>query len=347
MRTTKSITFSRPAQAVLLSYVSSILFSLIALQATALTTTTENPVHCAFTPHLSCTDVQSGTPLWNNSHYSDPDNFSSTQSQLFISHSTTSSSYDLYSGQQIWQISSQSDTHYFYPILSGNSVYLARSDGVLEKRQADSGHLIWSRNLSDGWVYPPLIQHDLIITGGQNRTIWVLNEQTGKTLDSLALSQELVAPLFQQNEQFIGSTFDGKLSAFHFDRQSGKTEATWQVQLDAPAFSYVADSEHFIAADMGGTLSSLIPESGQIRWQYTAHQNALFWNTLYRGNLLSLGESGSLSILDINTGEPQKHLQFDHQYIQAPIVQGEHIALYDTTGAVQHLTPDALSANKG
>jgi outer membrane protein assembly factor BamB len=93
---------------------------------------------------------------------------------------------------------------------------------------------------------------------------------------------------------------------------------------------------------MGGNLSSIDIETGHIRWQKTVHQNALFWNVFYKQNLISLTESGSLNILDIESGQLQNSLQLDHQYIQAPIVHGDTVALYDITGAVQYINPDTL-----
>ena len=343
----KFIQSSRLARAVFLGYLTSLLLMPLAAQASAPPGIVSNPVNCTYSPHLSCVDSQSGEAMWHNLRYSDPDIFSIGHDQLYISHSTTSSSYDLRSGAQIWQVSSDSNALYFYPVLAGNDIYLARSDGILEKRRADSGEIIWSRSLADGWVYPPLIQQNHIITGGQNRIIWVLDTRTGMTRDSVTLDQELVAPLFEISNRFVSSTFDGQLRAFHIAPQSDRIEAVWQIQLDAPAFSYLSDSEHFVAADMGGQLHSLNPETGQLRWRKTVHQNALFWNTLYRKSLISLTESGSLAILDIDSGKLKKQMQFDRQYIQAPIVQGDRITLYDITGAVQHLSSNVLSGGKG
>jgi outer membrane protein assembly factor BamB len=310
--------------------------SLVTLPANA------NSVSCAFAPHLTCSDAQSGKVLWHDARYSDPENFAIERSQLYISHSTTSSSYDAYTGTPAWQVISDNDAHYFYPVVRGESVYLARSDGTLEKRQAASGKMIWSRSMANGWVYPPLIRQDKIITGGQNRKIWVLDSQSGKTDKTVLLNQELVAPLFQVGELFIASTFDSQLNAYSINLESGEIEPVWQTKLSAPAFSYLTDSRYLIAVDMGGNLSSVDIETGRIRWQKTVHQNALFWNVFYKQSLISLTESGSLNILDVENGQLQNSLQLDHQYIQAPIVHGDTVALYDITGAVQHINPDTL-----
>ena len=347
MRTMKIILASRSAYAVFASYACTLLLTLLTVQATASPAEDTSAVNCSFSPHLSCVDARDGKTLWQNARYSDPDKFSLNQTQLYISHSTTSSSYALKTGAQIWQTSSGSSAHYFYPVLADDTIYLARSDGFLEKRRADSGALIWSQKLAEGWVYPPIIQKNRIITGGQDRIIWVLDRQTGQTLERITLDQELVAPLFEVNDLIIGSTFDGWLSAFKVDIAGDRLKPVWKAHLDAPAFTYLSNARYFVAADMGGTLHSLDPETGHLRWQQTVHQNALFWNTFYRQSLISLTDSGSLTILDIESGVLQNKLQFDRHYIQAPNIQGGNVTLYDTTGAIQHLTPGILPDDLG
>ncbi len=49
-------------------------------------------------------------------------------------------------------------------------------------------------------------------------------------------------------------------------------------------------------------------------------------------------DSDSLTILNTDSGELRKHLQFDRHNIQGPVVQGDKVDLYDITGVVQHLT---------
>ncbi len=326
--------------------LSSFLFSIVSgsCAAFSIASTVENfdTVHCAYTPYLSCTDTQTGETLWRKSLYSDPDSFVVRQSQLYVSHSTHSSSYDLRTGKQIWRASTDSDAHYFYPVTSGENTFLARTDGILEKRKADSGKIVWSRALANGWVYPPLIQQNKIISGGQNRIIWVLDNETGQTLDSFALQQELTAPLFQTNSGFVASTFDGRLSAYRLNLKTGKAEPGWQARLESPAFSHLSDTRYLVTADMGGKLSSFDPETGRLRWQKSVHRNALFWNMLYQQSLISLTESGSLMILDTQSGQLLKEMQFDHRYVQAPVIQGDQVALYDISGAVEHLNPKSL-----
>ncbi|MCP4008809.1 MAG: PQQ-binding-like beta-propeller repeat protein [Proteobacteria bacterium] len=335
----------RAAHILLLSFLSSIASGSFAVFTVASTVENFDTAHCAYTPYLSCTDTQTGETLWHNSLYSDPDSFVVRQSQLYVSHSTHSSSYDLRTGRQTWRASTDSDAHYFYPVISGENVFLARTDGMLEKRQADSGKIIWTRALANGWIYPPLIHQNKIISGGQNRTIWVLDSKTGQTLDSFALQQELVAPLFQTKNGFVASTFDGRLSAYRLNLKTGKAEPVWQARLENPAFSYLSDSRYLVTADMSGKLSSFDPETGRQRWQKSVHRNALFWNVLYQQSLISLTESGSLMILDTQSGKLQKQMQFDHRYVQAPVIQGDRVALYDITGAVEHLNPESLPLN--
>ena len=342
MRTNEKHHSPHPTRAKMLRAVWLTLFALLLPRAAIASTVNNASISCVFSPHLSCSDTQSGELLWQKPRYSDPDDFAINHSRLYISHSTSSTSFALRTGEPVWRVSSGSDAHYFFPVISGSSVYLARSDGILEKREAASGALIWSKSLASGWVYPPHIQQNLIVTGGENRKIWVMDSLSGQIRDIITLKQELVAPLFQVGDTFIASTFDGQLNAYKLDPENNQAEPLWQTKLGAPAFAYLSNSEHLVAVGMGGKLSSINPKTGHIQWQRTVHQNALFWNVLYQKSLLSLTESGALSLLDLNNGQLQQQMQFKKRYVQAPIVRGKQIALYDINGAVKHLTPETL-----
>jgi outer membrane protein assembly factor BamB len=321
------------------AYLGSGLIAIIYLSASA---AFADSVDCAYTPHLSCRDAQTSVVLWENPSYSDPDKFAVGDTHLYISKNTTSTSIDVSTGTPQWQVETGSDASYFYPTLSGNAIYLARTDGIVEKRSANSGTLIWSRRLADGWVYPPIVQQNKVITGGQDRIIWVLDASSGEIRNQITLDQELVAPLFEVAGLVIASTFDSRLNAFQIDSHSSNVQTLWTTQLGAPAFSYLNESQNLITADMGGNLSSIDPATGAIRWQQSVHQNALFWNTFDHQTLFSLTESGSLKILDADTGILQKNLQLEHQYIQAPIIQGDSVALYDTNGVLQRIALHTL-----
>ena len=312
----------------------------LGLFSNSLSAATDDSVQCIFSPHLVCS--AQGNILWSKIDFDDPTPIVLNSDRVFISQSNSAYSYDARSGKQIWEIQSQNDARYFYPVVTGKHVYLARSDGNLEKRLHQTGELIWSKTLGSGWVYPPVTIDRKVITAGQDRTIWILDEQTGKPQTQITLDQELVTPLIQVAQQFIASTFDGKVSAYTLNRPT----ANWQTQLYAPVFSYDTDGENLITADMGGTLSAIDLKTGEIKWQQTVHHNALFWNLVQQQTLYSLSASGTLNILDVNSGKRRGRLEFAQQFAQAPIVQNDSIVLIDTKGSKQTVSFDELNGSQ-
>ncbi len=299
-------------------------------------------IHCDFTPWLSCRLSASSEALWHEKKYSDPTRLVINAGKLYISNSTRVTSHDLRSGQVIWQRSSSNDASYFYPVLDGQWLYLARSDGNLEKVSAASGQLAWSRHFGSGWIYPPLVQDERLVTGGQDRVLRLLDTRNGSELYRIELDQELVAPLFPAGTLLIASTFDGQLQAWHIDPKQGNLNKLWSTRLATPAFSFNHGSGSLIAADMGGTLHSIDPGNGDTNWQQRVYHNALYWNILDDQRLISLGESGVLNILDMHTGGRRHTLQLPGRYDQAPVVRGQRLVLYDQTGTAQRVTAGEL-----
>ncbi len=303
-------------------------------------------VDCVFSPHLVCSD--NNKILWSDTRFTDARPIAIDKNHLYISQNNSAFSFNIVSGKPIWQISVKADVRYFFPVVdssinNSSYVYLARSDGVLEKRLAKSGKIIWSKLLGKGWVYPPVILKDKIVTGGKDRKIWMLDNQTGNVQTTITLNQELVAPLTLAGNHIIASTFDSQLSAY----QLGSHKPVWQTAISAPGFiTKIQSDDLIITSDMGGSISAVENKTGKIRWQIKLHNNAQFWNTLHQQKLYSLSESGKLNILDANSGKLQDSLQFDGQFAQPPIVQGELLALFDTSGSVQRIPFDSLDKSQ-
>ncbi len=290
------------------------------------------PVNCVFSPHLICSDKHK--IKWSDQRFTDARPITIDNKHVYLSDSNSAYSFDAESGKSLWKINAKGDTHYFFPVVDESSLYLARSDGVLEKRQTESGKSIWSKSLDKGWVYPPVVLNDRVITGGQDRKIWLLDNQMGNVQSTIILNQELVAPLIVVDNRIIASTFDSQLSAY----QIGSNKPVWKTSLAAPAFASQSYSNNLIiAADMSGSVTAVDSKTGDIHWQKKLYNNARFWNALHQQTLYSLSESGKLNILNANTGELQDSMQLDGQFAQPPIVQVDSLALFDTSGSVQHI----------
>ncbi len=292
------------------------------------------PTQCTFSPYLKC--AAQGITLWGNPQIKEPTPIVSGNSHIYLSQNNTVLSIEARTGKFAWKAHAGDETRYFQPVIDADYVYLARTDGNLEKRHKRSGNLLWSRTIGSGWIYPPIATGKSLITAGQDRMLWILDAHTGAIQEQIPLSQELVAPLYHLDEVFIAATFDSKVSAYTI----GPTKPDWQSMVGNPVFDFYRYGNNLIVADMGGNVSAIDAQTGQLRWQQQVHNNAQFWNVLHQHTLYSLTDSGTLTILDANNGKPLNRLEFAHQFAQAPIVQDELLALFDTEGSTLHVSID-------
>jgi len=287
---------------------------------------------CTFMPTLSCTDAQ-GNTLWSNTEFRDATAFAEDQSSLFISQSGRTHAFSRQDGRKLWEASTESDAMYFYPVIDADSVYLARTDGVLEKRQSDSGFVIWRSQPGQGWVYPPVQSGGRLFTGGQDGMIWQIDPKAGVSIGQYELDQELVAPMLVSNDLLIAATFDGKLTAYRAtDDRNALLQTVWQTDIGTAVFDMRVVGNNLIVSDMGGQLSSINSRDGDISWQAIVHRNARYWSTVNRQKLYSLTNTGTLNILDLQSGKQLDQLQFSGEFSRPPLVQDDTIVLFDING---------------
>ncbi len=301
---------------------------------------------CQFSPHLTCSDA-TGLALWEKPALSDVSKLAADSDRLYLNRNNQVISFDRSNGRTIWKAHSGPEALFFFPVLNQQDIYLARSDGKLEKRQASTGELHWSRQTGPGWVYPPVVIEGQIVTGGQDRTIWVLNSETGETTTSIALSQELVMPLANSHALIYASTFDSTISAYQIETLPGKqVQTAWRSHMDSPVFDIQISQDALIASDMGGTISAINPLTGQLKWQQAVHQNAVYWNILRQRKLYTLSESGLLSAIDLDSGKLLSRRQFTGKFDRPPIVRGESLVLFDTHGDPQQVSLKILNTGQ-
>lgn len=282
-------------------------------------------VKCKFAAHLHCSDHANIS--WSIEDINEPTLFVQDSQRLYLSHNNAFKSFDITTGDLLWQHKTHNGARYFYPVLDQQSIYLAREDGRLEKRQASTGDLQWSKQIGKGWVYPPAIINGILFTGGQDRTIWAIGEQSGEILYHFDLNHEVVTPLLAIKDVFIISTFDGKLHAYGINNKT----PIWTIQLDAAAFKLTEDSNKIIASTMAGSIEAISPKQGRSLWRQTPHQNAQFWNLIHQQKLYSINHQGQLSILNLTNGQLEASYHFPDHYDRPPRIEGNTLILRSTS----------------
>lgn len=283
-------------------------------------------INCQFTPTLTCSDT-SGI-LWQDQRFTEARQIATSPSHLYISKDHTVYSFELNTGKPSWHHSAIHNADYFYPVYSNEALYLAQSNGALEKRDGLTGALIWSTKLSQGWVYPPTIIDHYLFTGGQDQLLLKINTDNGKVEKQVQLNQELVTPLFTIGRTLIASTFDAKLTAY----EPNLVQPIWQKKLTAAAFSLQQHKNKIIAADMGGNIQAISATDGETLWKRTPYLNARYWTLIHKQTLLSVNHQGEFYANNINTGKQLNHLSLNRDITQAPIAQQDFILLFDHKG---------------
>ena len=313
------------------------------LLASGISAAATHNIQCTFMPTLNCVDAQ-GNALWSSTEFNDATASAEDPSRLFISQSGRTYAFSRQDGRQLWQARTESDAIYFYPVIDADSVYLARTDGVLEKRQSDSGFVVWRSQPGKGWVYPPVQSRGKLFTGGQDGMIWQLDPKTGAPIGQYKLDQEMVAPMIVSNGLLITATFDGKLTAYRASNNDRALLRTvWQADIGTAVFDMRTVKKDLIISDMGGQVSSIDALNGNINWQAMVHRNARYWNTIDRKSLYSLTNTGILNIIDLQSGRQLDQLQFSGEFSRAPIVQHDAIVLFDING-VTHRPPLSMAS---
>ncbi|WP_419418681.1 outer membrane protein assembly factor BamB [Legionella sp. D16C41] len=155
------------------------------------------------------------------------------------------------------------------PVIRGDIVYTADSNGVVEAINRVTGKILWSKKLATGVVSGPAIAQGYLILSTDSSSIIALNQTTGEKLwqnkvSSDALSQPVIA-----QGKVIAKTIDGNLYAF--DLKTGNK--LWVSEHGAPSLILKASSSPVVVNNVvlvgysDGKMDGVDLQTGQILWQ--------------------------------------------------------------------------------
>lgn len=201
------------------------------------------------------------------------------------------------------------------PAISGHIIYTANANGMLQAINKKSGHLLWSKQLSEGVVSGPTIGDGFMAVGTNRSSVILLRESDGSELNQFKVSGDALSKPVIVNHKVIVKTIDGNLYAF--DLKTGAK--LWASEHGSPSLILKASSSPVIMDKLvlvgfsDGKLDAIDIQTGRIDWQ--------------RSIAYATGFSDVERLVDIDAD---------------PIVQGDIVYLASYQGYV-----GALSLSKG
>lgn len=203
---------------------------------------------------------------------------------------------EIATGQLLWYDLARSDRERPFsssPAIAGDRVFFGNRSGMVKALSADSGHVIWSRNVRSLVSTALLTSGDDLFLGTADGDVFRLHQNTGEVLDSLALG--VAADADDRIEQ-IGTIGNMVLadSVLILLRNGGTELIGVECSLDSVRWRLPAESHwssyrphawngFILVGDRDGALCAVDPATGSVRG--TAH---------FDGTIRGIGSDGSL-----------------------------------------------------
>lgn len=156
------------------------------------------------------------------------------------------------------------------PQVSGDTIFNAHADGLIQAVNRINGNLIWRVKIPNGLVSGPTIKSGLIAVSTDSASVILLAEKNGQILWQQKVSGDVLAkPLIVSNKVIV-KTIDGNLYAF--DAKLGKK--IWVIAHGSPSLILQAssspvaiDNNTILAGFADGKLSAIELQTGRIIWE--------------------------------------------------------------------------------
>src|SRR3990167_736865 len=108
------------------------------------------------------------------------------------------------------------------PVVSGDTLYIAQSNGRVLAIDKDTGTIRWSTSLKQELVSGPVVSHGVIALGTAAAGLVLLNQTDGQERWHLNVSGDVLSSPLIRHGCVIAKTIDGHLYAF--DLKTGKKQ---------------------------------------------------------------------------------------------------------------------------
>ena len=155
------------------------------------------------------------------------------------------------------------------PAIKGNIIYAANANGMVQAVEKTTGHLVWSKQLSNGVISGPTVADGYIALGTARSNVVLLRQSDGSEVQQLKVSGDALSKPAITTSKVIIKTIDGYLYAF--DLKTGTK--LWSSEHGSPSLILKASSSPVIMGKLAlvgfsdGKLDAIDIQSGRIVWQ--------------------------------------------------------------------------------
>lgn len=220
--------------------------------------------------------------------------------------------------EQAWRTSvGKAGRYFFSPLVVGDYVYAAGSNGSVAKIDGKTGRKVWSTKLHDDLTSGVGSDGTYTAVGAEKGGVEVLDGD-GKLLWKTTVPGEIVSPPLVGNGYVIVRTIDGQISAFN----ASTGELRWQyrnravpLNLRVSAGMAFAAQAAVLAGFPGGSLSAINLKTGDDYWQAPVSfpkgvteveriNDVTGAPTLVGAEACAVTFQGRISCFDANSGQP-------------------------------------------
>lgn len=242
-----------------------------------------------------------------------------TEQQVLVGSTSGLYALNRQDGSLLWHV--QTESTIFSPTVSLQKAYVASEKGELLSIDLGDGRAHWQQQFS-GWIYPPALLSDRLVTGGQAGKVWGLSPKTGGIIWQVDLGQELVyRPIALNSTQVIVATFDADIILLNV--KTGQT--IWKMNNAVVSRDPLVVGNHIYIADMEGTVTSLNTQTGDVEWRSESSVRPPLPLSADGQSLLLANEAGAYTLFNIETGKPIFAGEIQRCCLYAPLIAADNI----------------------
>jgi outer membrane protein assembly factor BamB len=220
--------------------------------------------------------------------------------------------------EQAWKTSVGDAGRYFFsPVVVGDAVYAAGSNGTIAKVDGKTGQKLWSTKLHMDLTSGVGSDGNYTAVGAEKGGVAVV-DANGKLLWQTTVPGEIVSPPLVGNGYVVVRTIDGQINAFN----ASTGELRWQyrnravpLNLRVSAGMAFAGDAAVLAGFPGGSLSAINLKTGDDYWQAPVSfpkgvteveriNDVTGAPTLVGAEACAVTFQGRISCFDANSGQP-------------------------------------------